>query len=43
MDRPLEKRGRPRPSADRPTLGADRPVVEKPEKTEGDGFGKIHF
>jgi hypothetical protein len=34
---------RPRPSADRPTSGADRPVVEKPEKPEGDGFGKIHF
>jgi hypothetical protein len=21
----------------------DRPVVEKPEKPEGDGFGKMHF
>jgi hypothetical protein len=34
---------RPRPSTDRPALGADCPVVEKPEKPEGDGFGKMHF
>jgi hypothetical protein len=33
----------PGPSADRPASGANRPVVEKLEKTEGDGFGKMHF
>jgi hypothetical protein len=34
---------RPRPSLDRPASSEDRPVVVKPEKPEGDGFGKIHF
>jgi hypothetical protein len=33
----------PGPSSDRLSLGADRPLVEKPEKPEGDGFGKMHF
>jgi hypothetical protein len=33
----------PRPSEDRPASSADRPVVEKPEKPECDGFGKMHF
>jgi hypothetical protein len=33
----------PGPSADCPASGADRPLVEKPEKPEGDGFGKMHF
>jgi hypothetical protein len=34
---------RPRPSEDRLASGVDRPVVEKPEKPEGDRFGKMHF
>jgi hypothetical protein len=28
---------------DHPASGVDRPVIEKPEKLEGDGFGKMHF
>jgi hypothetical protein len=32
-----------RPSSDRLTSRADHPVVEKLEKPEGDGFGKMHF
>jgi hypothetical protein len=31
------------PSSDRSASGADLPPVEKPEKPEGDGFGKMHF
>ena len=34
---------RPRLSSDRPTSRADRPFVEKLDKLEGDGFGKMHF
>jgi hypothetical protein len=37
------KEHRPEPSSDRPASGADRPPVEKPEKPEGDRFGKMHF
>ena len=39
----LKSEHRPRPSADRPASGADRPVVIKPEKPEGDGFGKMNY
>jgi hypothetical protein len=31
------------PSSNRPASDADHPVVEKLEKPEGDGFGKMHF
>jgi hypothetical protein len=32
-----------RPSADRLASSADCPTIEKPDKPEGDGFGKMHF
>jgi hypothetical protein len=33
----------PGPRADRSASDTDHPIIEKPEKPEGDGFGKVHF
>jgi hypothetical protein len=43
MDRSKEKRALSETKHGPSASGADRPVVVKPQKPEGDGFGKIHF